>query len=125
MPARTEVLGDGTICREKPLGGPRGLEALQPPFPLARGWMRVLGPGVQRAVLAVYYPWQQLLLRRTVAVELIGHADVRHVPQAFEPLAEELLGGLRVPSALHQEIENMALVIDGTPQIGVLGGKVR
>jgi hypothetical protein len=35
----SEVLGDGTIRGEEPLGVPRGFEALHAPLPLARGLM--------------------------------------------------------------------------------------
>jgi hypothetical protein len=48
MPSRTEVLRDGTIGGEKPLGMSRRRESLYAPLPLSRGLMRNL-----RAVVSV------------------------------------------------------------------------
>jgi hypothetical protein len=69
MPARAEVLGDGTIGREELLGVSRRLEPLHAPFPLA-GLMRVLRAVVEIPMLAMLHPRQHLLLRRTIAFEL-------------------------------------------------------
>jgi hypothetical protein len=77
----------------------------------------VLGAVVEIAMLAVLYPRQHLLLCGAVAFELVGDDDPRYVSQAFEQLAEELLGRLLVPAALYQDIKPMALLIHGTPQI--------
>jgi hypothetical protein len=49
--SRSEVLGDGTIRREKPLGVPWRLEPLHPPLQLACRLMGVFRPVVERAVL--------------------------------------------------------------------------
>jgi hypothetical protein len=99
------------------LGVPRRLEPLHPLFPLTHGLVGVLRTVIEIPMLAVLHPRQNFPLRRAVAFELISDDDARHVPQAFEQLAEELLGGLLVPSAPHQEVEHMALLIHGTPQI--------
>jgi hypothetical protein len=50
-----DVLGDGSVRREKALGVPGGFEPLHPPLPLARGLMRMLRPIVQVAVLTVFH----------------------------------------------------------------------
>jgi hypothetical protein len=52
---RSEVLGNGTIRREKPLGVPWGLEPLHAPLPLARGLVGVFRAVVQVPVLAVLH----------------------------------------------------------------------
>ena len=57
MPARTEMLGDGTIGREEPLGVTGRLKALHAPLPLARRPMRVLAPVIEITTLAMLYPW--------------------------------------------------------------------
>ena len=49
--SRSEMLGEGTIGGEKPLGAPWRLESLQAPLPLAGGLVGVLCPVVQRAML--------------------------------------------------------------------------
>jgi hypothetical protein len=78
--------------------GPLGLAGcLEPPhraFALAGGLMRVLGSVVQPLVRAMLDPRQELALGRPVAGELVRDDHARDIPQAFEQLAEEPLGGL-------------------------------
>jgi hypothetical protein len=47
---------------------------------------------------------------------LISDDHPRDVPQALEQFAEEFLGGLLVPPALHQDIKHMAVLIHRTPE---------
>jgi hypothetical protein len=56
MTPRAEVLRDGTMRGEEPLGVSCGLKPLHAPFPLAGGLMRVFGAIVQIAVLTVFHP---------------------------------------------------------------------
>jgi hypothetical protein len=58
MPARAEVLGDGIIGREEPLGLSWRLEPLHPPLPLTGGLMRVFRTVVQIAVLPMFGAWE-------------------------------------------------------------------
>ena len=84
MPPGSEVLGNGSICREKALGVPRRFESLHAMLPLPRGPMGVLTPMIEVATLPVFHPWQDLAFRGTVAFELIRDKDAGHIPQAFE-----------------------------------------
>jgi hypothetical protein len=120
MPAWSEVLGDGPIGGEKPLCVPSGLESLHAPLPLAGRLVGVLCAVVQVAVLAMLNPRKDFPLRRTVALELIRDDDPRDILTAFEELAEELLRRLLVPSALHQDIEDIAVLIHRPPEIMAL-----
>jgi hypothetical protein len=104
--SRAEVLGDGTIRREEALGVTRGLEPLHALFALACRLVGVFGAIVQVAVLPVFYARQDLPLGRPIAFQPIGDDDPWNVPASFEELAEELLGRVLVPSALHQDIEH-------------------
>ena len=52
-----------------------------------------------------------------VAGELVGHQHPRHVPQALEQSAEELLGGLGIPARLDQDVEYVAVLVDRAPQV--------
>ena len=79
--------------------------------------MRMLTPVIEIAALAVFPSRQQLLLRGTIAVQLVGDEHPRHVLQALQQLAEELLGGLLVPTALRQNVEHRAILIDRPPQV--------
>jgi hypothetical protein len=117
MPARAEVLGDWTICREEPLSLSGGFEPLPPSFPLPCGLMRVLGAIVQVAMLAMLYARQDFALRCPIALELIGDDDPCDVLTAFEEFAEKLLGGHFVAAPLHEDVEYMAVLIHGSPEV--------
>ena len=56
-----EVLQDGTVGREEPLGITWGLEPLHTPLPLSRRLMRVLGAIVEIPMLAMFHPWKDLV----------------------------------------------------------------
>jgi hypothetical protein len=88
--SRAEVLGNGTIGGEEALGMPRGFEALHPPLPLTGGLVRILGAVIQIAVLAMFYPRQNLPLRGTIALQLICDAHPWDILAAFEELVGEL-----------------------------------
>ena len=90
---------------------------MHPLLPLARGLVRVFGPIVEVAVLSMFHPRQHLPLRGTIALQLIGDDHAWDILAAFEELAEELLRGDRIAPSLHQDIEHVPVVVDGTPEI--------
>src|SRR4029453_593935 len=120
MPSGSEVLGNGPIGRQKTLGMPRGFEPLHAILTLPRRPMRILTPVIQIAALAMFHPRQYLTLRRTVALQLVRNDDPRHVLQALQQLAEKLLRRLFVASALHQDVEDIFLLIHRAPEIMAL-----
>jgi hypothetical protein len=79
--------------------------------------MRILRPVVQVAALSMFNVRHDCPLGRSVAFQLIGHHDPRHIPQTLQQLLEEALGRLGVAPALHQHIENHAVLIDRAPEI--------
>jgi hypothetical protein len=117
MPPRAEVLCNRTIGGKEPLRVPRGLELLHPSFPLASGLMRVLGPVVEVAVLPMVHTGQDLTLGGAVALELIRDDDTRDVLAPLQQLPEESLRGFLVSPALHENIEDMAVLIHGPPEV--------
>jgi hypothetical protein len=125
MPTRSEVLGDRPRGGEKPLRMTRRFEPLYAPLPLARRLMRVLGAVVEIAVLPMLDTGQDFPLRRAIALELVRDGHPWHIGQALEQLAEELLGGGLVPARLDQDIEDVAVLIHGPPQIvaGTIDGE--
>ena len=82
--------------------------------------MRVLCSVVKSLVLAVLHSWHDLSLRCTVALQLVRDDYPRHVLQALQQLTEETLGRLLVPATLHQDVQNVAILIHGSPQIMIL-----
>ena len=79
--------------------------------------MGVFSPIVQIAVLAVLPTGSDVPLRGTVAGELVGDTHPRHVHEPLEQLADELLGGFLVPAAVDQNIQDVAILIDGQPEV--------
>ena len=82
--------------------------------------MRVLTPVIEIATLAMLHPWQDLALRRTVALQLIGDDYTRHVLQPLEQLAKELLRGLLIAPALHEDIKHVIILVDSAPEVMAL-----
>jgi hypothetical protein len=68
-------------------------------------------------VLPMLDTGQEFPLRCAIAFELVGHDDTWHIPQPLQELTEECLGGLPVPPALHQNVEDIPLLIDRTPEV--------
>jgi hypothetical protein len=120
MPTRTEMLGDGAIGREKPLGVPRGLEPLQASLPLAGGLVGVLGAVVEIPVLAMFDPRQDLALGGSVTLQFVGDDYAGDVDQAFQEFAEELLRSFLIPTTLDQDIQHVPLLIYRPPEIMTL-----
>jgi len=54
---------------------------------------------------------------RTVGPKPIGDDGVRHVSLPFQQSAQEFEGRLPVTPWLNDDVENFALVVDGTPEI--------
>jgi hypothetical protein len=72
---------------------------------------------VEIPMLGVLDPRQDLALRRAIAFQLIRDDHPRHVLQPLQQLAEELLRGFLVPAALYEDIEDVAVLIHGPPEI--------
>jgi len=110
-----EVLGDGAIGRQKPLGVAWGFKPLHATFPLTRRPMRLLTPVVEIATLAVCHSGEHLTLGRAVALQPIRDDHPRHALQTFEQLAEKLLRRLHVASVLHQDVKHVIGLVDRSP----------
>src|SRR5919197_6016659 len=82
--------------------------------------MRIRAAVVEITALPVFHPGQDLALGRTVALELIRDDHPWHVLQALEQRAEKFLRGLLVAPALHQDVEDVVVLVDSTPQVMAL-----
>ena len=110
--SRAKMLRDRSIRSKEALGVTRRLEALHPALPLTRRLVGVLGAIVHIAVLPMFHPRQEFSLGGAVAFQLVGDKHPWHVRQAFEQLTKELFCGVLIPPVLHQDIENLAILID-------------
>src|SRR5262245_46955830 len=107
MPLRAEVLRDRTIGGEDALSALGWREAVHPSLPLPGRSVGILGTIVQIPVLSVCDARENLALRRAIAPEFIGDDAPWDILTPVEELPKELLGGLFVASALHQNIEDI------------------
>ena len=96
---------------EEALRMARRLEPLHLPFSSSRGLVRDLGPVVEVAALPTFDAGQDLALRRAVAAQLVGGDHPGHVFQTAQQLAEEPLGRPGIASALHEDVEHVAVLV--------------
>ena len=117
MALKVEGVVDGGMHAEEALGGSSRLEplhlALSPPYRL----MRVLRPIILPKPLFVRAGQPQAPESRGVGTQLVSHQQFRCEPLLSEKLAYEPKRRPAVAPALHQHVEELALVIDGTPEI--------
>jgi hypothetical protein len=117
------VTSGSEVRRDRPIGGEELLgvswrfEALHPSLPLVGGLVGVLGAVVQVAMLPMFHIGEYLPLRGPIAFQLIGHEDSRDVPTPFEQLPKAFLGGCFVTAALHEDVEDTAILIHRPPQV--------
>ena len=66
---------------------------------------------------AVFDPRHDLLFGRLVAAQLIRDDHPRHVSQPLQQLTKEFLSCLLISAALDQNVEHLALLVHGSPQV--------
>jgi len=84
--------------------------------------MRVLRPIVLPKPLFVRARQSQAPERRSVGAQLVSHQQFRCKPLLSEKLAHQPERRPAVAAALHQHVEDLAFVVDGTPEIHPLAG---
>ena len=60
---------------------------------------------------------KQVAPRHAVAPQLISYDHPRYILQTLQQPAEEALGGLSIAPILNKDVEDNAVLIDGTPEI--------
>jgi hypothetical protein len=73
--------------------------------------MRVLTPVVEIPTLTLLHARQSLTLRRAIALQFIGDDHSGDILPTLAERAEALLRGLFVTPALHEDIEDMVVLI--------------
>src|ERR1700687_1691169 len=84
--------------------------------------MRVLGPIVLSQALLMVAGKPRMLEGSAVGAQPVGCHPLWREALLAEQLAHELDGCALVPSALNQDFENLALMIDRAPQVHTLAG---
>ena len=77
MPTRTELLGDGTVSREKTLSVAGRFEPLPASLTRACRVVGVLGASIEIPMLAMCVAWEDLVLGGSVALACIGVEHAR------------------------------------------------
>ena len=106
MALQVEGVVDGGMNGQESLGGARRLEPLLLPFALSDRLM----PRAQADVSE----------SRRIGSKLVRYNDGRCEPLLLEERAHEFPRRRCVSPSLHQNIENLAFVIDGTPEVHAL-----
>ena len=94
-----------------------GLEAAHFLLTQSRGLMGILGPIVEPFMLAMLNSWQDLTFGCSITLQFISNDHPWDILEPFEQLTEKSLGSFFVAAALHQDIQYVALLIHGSPQI--------
>src|ERR1700680_2009728 len=84
--------------------------------------MRILRAIVHPEPLLMTAGQMEIVEGRTVEAQLVGDYQLGCEALLPEQLAHEPQGGALIAPALNQYVEDLALVIDGTPQIHPLAG---
>jgi len=114
--AAGENVGDLVMGGKEALNLPRRLEPLHDPLTSSGRLMGVFGPVIEALVLPMLDPGHDLPLGSSVAPQLVGDEHTRGSALLLEELVEQALGGLLVAPALDENIENEAVLVDGTPE---------
>src|SRR6516164_9623022 len=109
MALKVESVVDRSMDAKEALGGSSRL-------------MRVLRPIILPKPLFVRAGQPQAPESRGVGAQLVSHQQFRCEPLLSEKLAYEPKRRPAVAAALHQHVEDLAFVVDGTPEIHPLAG---
>ena len=117
-----EKISDLIVYRQEFLDLPWRFEPLHDPLSSPRRLMRILRPIVQPFVLAVFHVQAHVLARCAVGFELVRDHDARRPRGLLEQLPHKPLRGGSISSALNEDVENEAVLIDGAPEPMLLAG---
>ena len=81
------------------------------------GWWEFSPPVVEVSRLPVLDLRHHLPMRHCVTAELVGDRHPRYPALRGQQFAEEPLGGLGIPAGLDQDVEHVAVLVDGPPQV--------
>ena len=116
----TKQIPNDTVNGEEALSLAGGLEPPHLSFSMADRFMRYLGSVVRPTTSIVRYCWHDLTMSSAIATELVGHQTIRPLALSLEQLAKEAYGSTAIPPGLNQDVNRVAILIDGSPQVLLL-----
>src|SRR5215813_9515365 len=122
MTLKVEGVVNRTVHAEEALGGSSRLESLQLALASWDCLMRILCPIVFPKPLLMPTSQSKTPERGGVGAQLVSDQQFRHEALLLEQLAHQPQRRPTVASALDQHVEDLALVIDGAPEIRPLAG---
>ena len=125
MALEVEGVMDGGVDAEKPLRGAGRFEALHFPLPPSHDLVRVLGTIVHPQPLLVTAGQMELPERGGIGAQLVSDRQLGRKALLLEQLAHQPHGRPFIPARLDQQIEDFALLIDGTPEVHAPAGDPR
>ena len=120
MAAHSEQISDGIVEREKPLGVPCGFESAHLPLPLTRRLMRDFGAIVGISVYTATHVAEYASHGSGVAFQFVGDDPQRFRTLTAQESSKESLSGALIAMRLGQNVDYVAVLIHGTPQILLL-----
>ena len=115
--ADTEEVLHESVYREKPLRVRGGCESTHLPLALARRMMRDLRSIVLVLPGAVNDGRHDRAVGRRIAAQLVRDQTVGRPALSFQDLAKEAHGGPAIAARLDQDVEEVAVLVDGPPEI--------
>src|SRR5258708_6365128 len=122
MALKVERVMDGGMHAKEALGRSSRFEPLYFSLSPSHRLMRVFGPVVHPEPLFMRASQPQTPECRGVGAQLVGYQQPRRKPLLSQKLTHEPQRGPAVAAALYQHVEDLALVVDGTPEIHSLAG---
>ena len=87
------------------------------PLTLPRRLVRDFGAIILVLLGAMDYRWHDAPKRCRIASQLVGDQPSRHVAMTFQQLAKKAFGSPAVSTRLDEDVDDVAILIDCTPEI--------
>jgi hypothetical protein len=117
MSPNGEQVANDVVDREEPLGVRHWLEAPHLALAAARRLVWDFGSVVGVAGGVVEDGWHDDSMGGTVAPEAISDQAVGDTAAPLEQLAKEPRGGLAIPTGLEQDVNDLAVLVYGSPKV--------
>ena len=117
VPTHVEEIANNTMYRQEALRLSNGLELAHLAFPLLGRLMRHFREVVRIAPGVVDDGRHDRAARCSVASQLVGDEAARLPTLALQQLAEESPCGRGVSSALDEDVEDITILVNGSPQV--------
>ena len=122
MALKVERVVDRGMHAEEALGRSSRFEPLHLALSSPHGLVRILGAIVRPEPLLMRAGQLQLPERRAVGTQFVSYQQFRHKPLLPEKLAHQPQRRPAVAATLDQHVEDLAFVVNGTPEVHPLAG---